>query len=190
MAMKCLPMSLICKEAAVRKCGQPTYSPKTRKNSWWDDVSTDETETRDDILERSLQEALDVTIEVLGENRNDWKWGDLHTALFISNPLGASGIDLIEDMVNRGPVGVGGGTAIVNATSWSIADGTFHTGGLPSKRTITDLSDFTQSVNMHTTGQSGHPFSEHYGDMVDAWRNLEYKPMLFSREQVEANSVQ
>ncbi|MCI0398632.1 MAG: penicillin acylase family protein [Chloroflexi bacterium] len=35
-------------------------------------------------------------------------------------------------------------------------------------------------------GQSGHPFSPHYDDMIELWLNGQYHPMLFSREAVEA----
>ena len=42
---------------------------------------------------------------------------------------------------------------------------------------------------MHTTGQSGHPYSGHYDDMIDRWRNVEYHPMLWTQDQVEAAAV-
>ena len=60
---------------------------------------------------------------------------------------------------------------------------------LPSMRMIVDLGDFTSSISMHTTGQSGHPYSEHYDDMIDRWRNIEYHPMLWTRDQVESGAV-
>lgn len=158
-------------------------------NRWWDDSTTDATETRDDIIIRSFSEGYDAIVERLGNDRTVWRWGDLHQATFVSNPLGISGIDLIEGMVNRGPVAASGGSAIVNATGWNASGESFNVGGLPSFRMIVDMSDISNSVSIHTTGQSGHPFSEHYGDMIDDWRNLNYRPMLFTREQVEANAA-
>jgi penicillin amidase len=41
---------------------------------------------------------------------------------------------------------------------------------------------------MHTTGQSGHPFHPHYDDMIDPWRNIDYHPMLWQRQDVEADA--
>jgi penicillin amidase len=41
---------------------------------------------------------------------------------------------------------------------------------------------------MHTTGQSGHPFHRHYDDMIDAWQNVDYHPMLWERAQVEEDA--
>ncbi len=151
----------------------------------WDDVNTDVVETRDDILVRAFREAYDNAVAALGGNRDDWRWGDIHTTAFTSNPLGLSGIGLIENMVNRGPVATSGSTATVNAANWDAAEGFFVNSGA-SMRMIVDLGDFDNSLAINTTGQSGHPFSEHYGDMIDMWRNIEYHPMLWSAEPIEA----
>jgi penicillin amidase len=156
-------------------------------NAWWDDTRTADTaETRDDILLRSFAEGYQATVDALGTDQAKWKWGDLHQATFVSNPLGLSGIDLIENIVNRGPVAVSGGSDIVNATGYSGVDADFSVQALPSLRMIVDLSDFTNSLGIHTTGESGHPYSIHYNDMIDKWRNIQYNPLLWSREQVDA----
>ncbi len=160
------------------------------ENVWWADATTiDTVETRDDILLRALAEAFEATSGRLGSDQAEWQWGKLHTATFVSNPLGASGIDLIERLVNRGPVAASGGSDSVNATSWSPASGNFAVRSLPSMRMIVDVADFDQSVTMHTTGQSGHPSSPHYGDMIESWRTIQYHPMLWSRANVEAAAV-
>ena len=158
-------------------------------NLWWDDVETeDTTETRDGIVAQSFSEAYDATVEALGDNRDDWRWGAIHTATFVSNPLGASGIGLIEDTVNITAIETSGGTAIVNATSWNASsDNGMVVSALPSMRMILDFSDFGNNRTIHTTGQSGHPMSNHYSDMVDPWRMIEYNPMLWNQADVEAN---
>ncbi|NWG16924.1 MAG: penicillin acylase family protein [Chloroflexi bacterium] len=159
-------------------------------NAWWDDTRTaDTTETRDDILIRSFREGYEAVVKRLGSDRAAWKWGSLHTATFVNDPLGSSGIGLIENIFNRGPVATSGGGSIVNATSWNAASGDFTVGSLPSMRMIVDLSDFSRSLTIHTTGQSGHPYSPHYADMIDEWRNIQYHPMLWAREDVEANAA-
>ena len=158
-------------------------------NAWWDDILTgDIIETRDDVLARSFSEGYANTVAALGENRDKWRWGDLHTATFVSTPLGASGIGLIEGIVNRGPFAVSGSVGTVNNTWWTVPGG-FAVEVLPSMRMIVDLGDLTRSVTMHTTGQSGHPYGQHYDDMIDHWRNIEYHPMLWTQEQVEAAAV-
>ncbi len=162
-------------------------------NAWWDDAATtDIIETRDDILLRSFQEGYANAVSELGKNRGKWEWGDVHTATFVSLPLGESGTGFIESMVNRGPFAVAGSSGTVNNTAWVAEDEEeegFAVDWLPSMRMIIDLSDLTQSVSMHTTGQSGHPYNAHYDDMIDPWRNVEYHSMLWSRGQVEAATI-
>jgi penicillin amidase len=160
-------------------------------NPWWDDISTlDRIETRDDIFRLALERAAADAPTVLGAERSAWRWGAVHTATFISTPLGASGISLIEDMVNRGPVASGGGSGIVNATNWDPMRDDFAVDALPSMRMILDVSNWDNSQQMHTTGQSGHPFSEDYDRMIEAWRRVEYHPAPFSRQAVESAAVE
>jgi penicillin amidase len=159
-------------------------------NAWWDDITTEDViETRDDILVRSFIDAYTNTVAALGKNRNDWRWGELHTATFVTNPLGQSGIGLIENMVNRGPFPTSGSTGAVNNTVWYTNSGDFSVKWVPSMRMIVDLSDFSKSVTVHTTGQSGHPYSQNYDDMIDLWRSVEYCPMSWTKEQVKAAAV-
>jgi len=160
------------------------------ENIWWDDVTTpDITETRDDILLRSLQAGYDATVEALGDDRDTWRWGDLHTTTFVSDPLGRSGIGPVENVVNRGPFPTAGTSSAVNATGWNEGSGDFGVTSGPSERVVYDVSDWSQSLSMHTTGQSGHPGSENYDDMIEPWITVEYKPMLWTRTQVEAAAV-
>jgi len=154
---------------------------------WFDDVTTSEVETRDEILLRALDEAVEELTETLGRNMGRWRWGDLHTATFKNQSLGQSGIAPIEALFNRGPVPVDGTIATVNNTGYSLSH-PYTVKIVPSYRQIVDLGDFTRSVSMHTTGQSGHPFHPHYNDMIDPWRNIEYHPMLWERADVEASA--
>jgi penicillin amidase len=43
---------------------------------------------------------------------------------------------------------------------------------------------FDASQSIHTTGQSGHPFNNHYDDFIEPWQNGAYHPMWFSRDAV------
>lgn len=157
-------------------------------NLWWDDTNTpDVQEKRDDILKKSLVGAYNELSTALGNDYQKWTWGALHTATFVSTPLGASGIDLIERLVNGGPVGVSGGTDVVNATNWN-ADASYAVSSAPSMRMIVDFADFDSSLWIHTTGQSGHPLSNHYRDQIEKWRLLQYNPMVWSAEKIQAGS--
>jgi penicillin amidase len=154
-------------------------------NLWWDDVTTPDTETRDEILASALESAYAETTALLGDDPTRWAWGDLHTSTFDNQTLGNSGISVIESIFNRGPVATSGGDSIVNATAWNVPEG-FEVSSVPSMRQIIDVGDFSASLTMHTTGQSGHPYNPHYDDMIDPWRNIEYHPMLWDETQVQA----
>jgi len=150
-------------------------------NAWWDDQSTaDKVETRDDIFAKAIAEAVTEMEKTLGKDPSRWKWGDLHTATFRNGTLGESGISLIEDLFNRGPFPTGGGKSIVNATGWDTTEGYF-VDWLPSMRMIVDLSNLNNSLTVHTTGQSGHAYSEHYADMAPLWASVQYYPMWWDQ---------
>jgi penicillin amidase len=156
-------------------------------NHWWDDARTPDIETRDDILLRALQQGYAWLEKRQGSDMDKWSWGKLHTATFENQSLGQSGIGLVESIFNRGPVPASGGNSIVNATGWSI-DEPAQVTSVPSERAIMDLSDWQRSQSMHTTGQSGHPYHEHYGDMIVPWRDVQYHAMHWDRAAIEADA--
>jgi penicillin G amidase len=157
-------------------------------NPWWDDITTPDTvETRDDILARAWSQGYSAGVETFGSNLDEWRWGALHTATFENATLGRSGIDLIESIFNRGPVAASGGSGMVNATNWSGTN-PFDVSSVPSMRQIIDMGDLSNSLMVHTTGQSGHPGHKHYDDFIDPWRLIQFHSTLWLREAVEANA--
>lgn len=159
-------------------------------SSWWDDKSTgDKIETRDDMFAKAFAKAIKCKecIDKFGNDISKWKWGELHTAVFRNATLGKSGISLIEDLFNRGSFVTGGGKSIVNATGWTVGE-SFEVDWLPSEREIVDLSDLNNSLAIHTTGQSGHAYHEHYDDMAPLWAGVGYYPMWWDQESVIQDS--
>ncbi len=162
---------------------------KNPNDPWWDDAATANIkETRDDILTRSFKEGYAATVTALGNDRNKWRWGSLHKATFVSNPLGASGIGRIESLVNMGPVETSGSTECLNNNIWYVSKGDFSVGLIPSMRIIMDMGDLTKCVSINSTGSSGHPGSPWYGDQIPLWAKVSYRPMLWSRQQVESGA--
>jgi penicillin amidase len=156
-------------------------------NPWFDDVNTPEVETRDDVLHSSLADAVNWLSDNYGEDSDEWQWGKLHTKTFVHNPLGQSGIGAIEWLFNSEPIAARGDGFTVDAASFSL-NAPFAMGGGVSQRYIADLSDFANSLSIHTTGQSGHLFHPHREDFIPLWQNVEYHPMVYDRDQVEANA--
>ncbi len=159
------------------------------QNPWWDDLGTVPTETRDDILRQVFEQAVTDAENTVGPDRDTWRWDTIHRVRVIHNPLGLSGIGLIEDSVNRGPYPVGGTDGALNNMRWEVVDGTFDvSGSVVSMRSIVDFSDFVNNRSVIPTGQSGHPFSVQYGDQLEAWTTGTDYPMYWSRDTVEASA--
>jgi penicillin amidase len=156
-------------------------------DAWWDNPATkDIVEARDEVLIRSFREGYAAAVAAMGKDRNQWKWGALHKATFVSNPLGASGIGLIESLVNQGPVPAGGTGESVNSMMWYASNGNFSIRLIPSMRMIVDMGDLGKSVGMNSTGQSGHPGNPWYSNMIVPWSKVQYHPMLWTRQQVDS----
>ena len=155
---------------------------------WWDDRRTSEKESQEDIILQALGDTLVWFEENVGEDDNEWTWGAIHTATFVSAPLGQSGIGVVESIVNRGPFPADGSGSLVNANSWGWGSPA-EVRGHVSMRMIVDMSNFDASLTVIPTGQSGHPFHPHYDDMIQLWLDGEYHPMWYTRDAVEADAA-
>ncbi|MFI5713984.1 penicillin acylase family protein [Kribbella sp. NPDC051620] len=158
----------------------------TQPNStWWDNLDTTQRESRDDILREALVNArAEITTKMAREPSN-WQWGRLHKLTLTNQTLGKSGVGVVDKLFNRGPYELGGGSSIVDATSWDAAEG-YKVTSTPSMRMVVDLSDFDKSRWINLTGVSGHAFSSNYTDQTDLWVRGETLPWAYTRGAIEA----
>lgn len=160
-------------------------------NPWWDDRRTiNLVESRDEILLQALTAARNELTQTLGKNPEDWRWSQLHVVAPQHPVLGADVPAPLQWFANPGPVGVGGGSSIVNATGWDAGaenDGRrdYSVTAVPSMRMVVDLGDLDRSLWVNFTGVSGHPASAYYSDQLEAWAAGEAFPWPFSRDAVE-----
>ncbi len=151
-------------------------------NSWFDNIKTDEIETKETIIRKSLTDALDELENKLGKNMETWQWGNLHKVTFKHMFSGNS--KLVDKLINIGPFKIGGdGTTIFN-TEYSFAKSIdkyprfkhdeFENNLGPAMRFIYDFNNPDQFLMVLTTGQSGQILSDHYKDMTDLWLNGKY----------------
>jgi len=152
-------------------------------NDWWDDASTTTVETRDDILRLALLDARDELTRLIARDPADWEWGRLHTMDLHNETLGESGAGLVEELFNRDGFHVGGGGAIVNATSWDAAEG-YAVTAAPSMRMVVSLEDFDDSRWISLTGVSGHSFHDNYTDQTELYVDGQTLAWPFSRDAV------
>ncbi|WNB85105.1 penicillin acylase family protein [Cellulomonas sp. ATA003] len=154
---------------------------------WWDDRTTvGLVEGRDEILSRALTSArLELAVE-MGKDARGWEWGKVHVAAPRHAVIGGDGVPgFVRRLVNPAPIGVGGGSSIVNATSWDAGSGSYEVTAAPSMRMVVDLADLDASTWVNLTGTSGHPVSPHYDDQFDDWAAGRTFPWRFSAGAVE-----
>ncbi len=174
---------------------------KQPNNPWWDDKQTPGVvEGRDEILKKALVNArLDLT-QHLGKDPVTWNWGALHEVTLTHQALGGDGVPgIVRGIFNRGPIGLPGGSSIVNANSYDaaarvpgsprkIGTETFAVTSAPSMRMVVDLGNLDASTWVNQTGNSGHPYNAHYIDQADAWAAGETFPWPSTQAAVEASA--
>jgi penicillin amidase len=88
-------------------------------------------------------------------------------------------------MFTAGVVETGGDDDTVNQGAFEPGNG-YDAAVIASWRQIVDLADPDAAVGVNPTGQSGHPGSAHWSDLVPMWANGTYHPLPFTRQAVEA----
>jgi len=150
-------------------------------DSWW----VQQAGGREAVVERGLQKTIDWLRENLGSNEAEWQWGKLHRITFAHAMSLRSPFDQVFD---RGPFPIGGDTDTPLQTAMMPGDPYDNKAWAPSFRQIVDMGDLTKSKAVHPPGQSGHLASPHYDDLAQHWLKGDYHPMLWTREQIEAEA--
>ncbi len=156
------------------------------KNEWWDDRTTPGlTEGSGEILKRALVDARLDLARQLGKVPAAWRWGRLHQLELRHPVMGDDSLpEVVRSIFNRGGIELGGGNAIVNATSWNASKEGYGVTSGPSMRMVIDLADLDASLWVNSTGQSGHAYNDHYSDQIDAWAENRTFPWPFSEKAV------
>ncbi|MDQ2870368.1 MAG: penicillin acylase family protein [Acidobacteriota bacterium] len=137
---------------------------------WCDDVRTPRRETCADLKSETLSRAVVLLRARLGADQRNWRWERLHRARF---PHAAfDGVPVLSRLFSL-ETGQGGDASTVNVGAYR-RDGSFRMTDGPSYREIIDLSDLPASLYVHTTGQSGNPFSSGYRNFLPMWKSGRY----------------
>lgn len=155
------------------------------QSPWYRDVQTGYERSREEILALALGDAVAALREHYGDDASRWAWGNLHRVEF-KHPLGAR--KPLGLLFNRPALPVGGDQNTVWQGAYVPQFPIKQLGFVPSWRQIIDLGDWDNSRAIHLPGQSGHPASKHYADMIGPWSRGEYHPLLWSRDRVESHA--
>jgi penicillin amidase len=152
-----------------------------RNDAWWcDDKRTSGVvETCAMLSDIAFTRALDELRSRFGADVSKWRWGDAHVARSEHRPF--SRIKVLAPLFEiRTPSG--GDTYTINVGRVSVKPDV-TTGELylnehaASLRALYDIGDVSQSRFMHSTGQSGLPWSAHYRDFAHPWADVAYVPL-------------
>lgn len=151
---------------------------------FFENVETGRTETLDDLMARSLADAMALLKNRLGGAYATWSWGRLHQVTF-EHPFGKK--RYLQRWFNIGPMGVPGDGRTVfkeefqHGTDFSVVVG-------PSMRQVVPLGFRAMARSVITTGASGHFFEPHYGDQSALWLSGRTHPAWTDGRDIEANA--
>jgi penicillin amidase len=134
----------------------------------------------------TLTDAWAETVRLLGEDPDQWQWGDLHRIRFQHPLLDLAPPTLAETLALPDyPRGGTGNTT--NNTGFDPADFLVRSGA--SYRMVLDVGRWDDAEMTNAPGQSGDPRSPFYGNLLEGWATDSSFPLLYSREAVEANQA-
>jgi penicillin G amidase len=124
----------------------------------------------DELALQSLASALDELEQRYGTDPAGWTWGRVHGVAF-THPLGEADTRasrLLDRLLSR-RLPAGGSQETVCQVGYVPHAGDYTGRWAPSYRLLADLGRPERSRWQHMTGQSGHPSSPHYDDLLDDW---------------------
>lgn len=138
---------------------------------WSDNVDTPQKESFYQIVQQSL---VDTCREYKRQVRSkEPTWETIHT-LYYRHPLGS--LSLLKPLLNRGTYFMPGGQGCILTASFN-SDRNFRISHLSAFRMIIDFADFSGSLLVNSSGQSGHFMSPHYDDQIKLYVDLKYRSM-------------
>ena len=154
---------------------------------WWDDISTPDKESRQDILLKAYTQTMDDLQKQLGTNITEWKWGNVHTLTHV-HPLGRRAP--FDKVFNVGPFADPGTNAVLNKQAFPLnGQGEYHAFLGPALRIIHDFSQPDNSISINPTGQSGNFINSYYNDQAPLYNAGEYRKQMTNKNEVIVNAM-
>ncbi len=162
---------------------------------WFDDIKTSKRETREEIIRKSLADALTYLEKNFGKDLTNWQWGRMHKVTF--KHAFSGNFSLLDKYINIGPSEIGGdGTTLFN-TEYPFAESIekfamfrhdeFDNVLGPSMRFIYDFANPDEFYVILTTGQSGNVMSDNYRDQNSLWLNGKYMKIRTDEISIRKN---
>ena len=174
----------------------------TLNSPLFDDERTEAQESRDEMIVKSMRDAILSLEAEFGTEPFEWQWDNLHTLTLTPPLFGEAAKDsaapaalrlIVENLMSKGPYPVTGHGMTLNNGQYNWNDPYQQVLGASIRRII-DFSDLSSVRSILPTGQSGNPLSRHFGDQTDLWLNGELKQiyqdsLFFSRSNYETTRL-
>lgn len=140
---------------------------------FYDDKNTPEVkEGRDQIIEKSMEEAVQYLKKRFGDDTEEWKWGKVHKMSF-DHPLGSK-----LAFLNLEPIPTHGSHHTINSGFWDSAE-PFKMSGGGVIRMMVDFANLENATIISPPGQSGHYMSPFYDNLAETWADGDQVPMHY-----------
>ncbi|MCS7014054.1 MAG: penicillin acylase family protein [Chloroherpetonaceae bacterium] len=190
---------LLADSTVVTEVKDSTVVQVVRYNIWFDDVRTRAVETRDDIIRKSFNEAVEILRREIGENEADWQWGRVHQ-LTLRHVFGQKAKDGTENplgkVFNLGPFRTAGTSTTINngeypyrssdSTGTALIDASQKLGA--SSRRVVDLSE-QDFWSVLPGGNSGSVISPHYADQLPLWLQGKLRRFTMNLRQLQEKNA-
>lgn len=148
---------------------------RARARNWCDDTAAPGRHVDCSTL---AAQALDQVAAQLAREPRDLdrlRWGSRHRAVYEHRPL--SSVPLLRRWFEQRVRDPGDGDTVNVGVLRLKGERPFEARAAPSLRAIYDLSGASSGVWMFGPGQSGNPFSPQFGDLLEAWGKVRYRPI-------------
>lgn len=136
--------------------------------------------SREALIEKSLREAWQELRARMGDDKDEWSWGRIHT-LTLRHPLEHSRV--LAPLISIGPFPSSGDGVTVNTGFYRHSNPYGQVVGA-SLRMAMDVGNWNDSRFILPAGQSGHFLSRHYGDQTELWRRGDTITVRFEPDEM------
>jgi len=148
----------------------------------WDNVNTDATETRDDVVMSAFRATVAELQQNYGSDIKKWTWGDVCKIEYV-HPIGTK--KPFNRIFNIGPYPVPGGYEVINIFGCDAGKHDYKVVWGPSTRRLIDYADVDHSFSILPTGNSGNFLSPYYQNQAEMYLGGKYRSVVFTDEQIQ-----
>ena len=150
---------------------------------WWDNVHTEHTENRNDIIKQAFSKAIASLQTEFGSDMNAWNW-QATAELTHPHPLGK--VWPLNHLFNVGEFVVNGSKRSLNNMIHTFTDEKIQITNGPSTRRVVDLGKMDNGWNINPVGQSGRWLDKHYASQSSLYHENQYRRAMMLNANDEA----